>query len=108
MQGNGPRRAVAYLKRRDRFVRLLFGGIYLTSSMPAKGEELRIIWWEDTAAVLRTIFIYKGRVMLVVSYKKAITRLNNTFYTVRVPCPLVVQALFLYLSYIRLFSDFLI
>lgn len=108
LQGDRRRRAVAYLKRRDRFVRLLFGGIHLTSGMPARGEELRIIRWADTAAVPRNIFIYKAHIMLVFSYNKASTRSNNPFYIVRVPCPVVERALFLYLAYIRPFSDFLV
>ena len=92
LQGDGRKRVLAYLKRRDRFVRLLFGGIHLTSGMPARGEELRIIRWADTAAVPRNIFIYKTRIMLVFSYNKASTRSNNSFYIVRVPCPIVERA----------------
>ncbi|KAF1343752.1 hypothetical protein EJ07DRAFT_144303, partial [Lizonia empirigonia] len=108
LKGDGRKRAVEYLKRRDRFVRLLFAGVHLTSGMPARGEELGIIRWADTAAVPRNIFIHKGRVMLVFSYNKASTRSNNSFYIVRVPCPLVERALFVYLAYIRPFSDFLV
>ena len=107
LQGDGRKRAVAYLKRRDRFIRLLFAGIHLTSGMPARGEELRVIRWADTAAVPRNIFVHKGRVMLVFSYNKAGIKSNNSFFIVRVPCPIVERVLFLHLAYIRPFSDFL-
>jgi hypothetical protein len=76
--------------------------------MPARGEELRIIRWADTSTVPRNIFVYKGRIMLVFSYNKANTKSNNSFYIVRFPYPSIKRALFLYLAYIRPFSNFLI
>jgi hypothetical protein len=81
--------------------------IYLNSGMPARGEELRVVQWADTAAVQRNIFICQGRIMLVFSYNKASQNLNNSFFIVRVPCLAAERCLFLYLTYIRPFSDFL-
>jgi hypothetical protein len=72
----------------------------MTSSMPARGEELRIIRWANTVAV--------QRIMLLFAYNKVSTTANHSFYIVRVPCPTVEQALFLYLAYIRPFTDFLL
>ncbi|PVH90792.1 hypothetical protein DM02DRAFT_479282, partial [Periconia macrospinosa] len=49
-----------YLSKCDAFVRLLYASIHMTSGMPARGEELRVIRWADTVAVQRNVFIYKG------------------------------------------------
>lgn len=76
--------------------------------MPARGKELRIIQWADTATAIRNVFVYKGRIILVFSYNKATTRSNNSFYIVQFPCPIIGQVLFMYLTYIRPFSDFLV
>lgn len=108
LQGAGRRRALAYLQRRDNFIRLLFAGIHMTSGMPARGEELRIIRWANTIAVQRNILVHKGRIMLLFSYNKVSTTANHSFYIVRVSCPTVERALFLYLAYIRPFTDFLV
>ena len=108
LQGDGRKRALAYLQRRDDFSRLLFAGIHMSSGMPARGEELRIIRWANTVAVRRNIVIHKGRIMLLFAYNKVSTTANHSFYIVRVPCPTVERALFLYLAYIRPFTDFLL
>ena len=76
--------------------------------MPARGKELRMIRWADTAAVPRNVFVYNGRITLVFSYNKATTKSNNSFYVVRFPCPTIEKVLFMYLAYIRPFSDFLV
>ena len=69
--------------------------------------KLRVLRWADTAAVKRNIFICQGRVLLVFSYNRASQNSNNSFFIVRVPCAMVEKCLFLYLAYIRPFSDFL-
>ncbi|PVH90790.1 hypothetical protein DM02DRAFT_547108 [Periconia macrospinosa] len=104
---NNLRMTLDYLRRRDYFVRLLFAGIHVTIGMPARGEEIRIIRWANTIAVQRNVIVHKGRMMLLFSYNKVATTANHSFYIVRVPCPTVERALFLYLAYIRPFSDFL-
>lgn len=81
--------------------------IYLNSGMPARGEELYVFRWADTAAVQRNIFICQARVLLALSLNKASQNSNNSFIIVRVPCPTVETCFFLYLAYIRSFSDFL-
>lgn len=43
LEGRGRVRAVEYLVRRDRLVRRLFAAIHMTSGMPARGEELRML-----------------------------------------------------------------
>jgi hypothetical protein len=108
LQGDGRKRALAYLQRRDDFCRLLFAGIHMTSGMPARAEELRIIRWANTVAVRRNFVIHKGHIMLLFAYNKVSTTANHSFYIVRVPCPTVERALFLYLAYIRPFTDFLL
>lgn len=107
LKGEGRLKALKYLKMRDRLVKYLFAAIHLTSGMPARGQELRVIRWADTSAVPRNIFIYRGHIVLVFQYNKATTNSNNSFYIVRVPCPILQIALFHYLAYVRPFSDFL-
>jgi hypothetical protein len=94
-----------YLNESDSFVRLLYAAMHITSGMPARGEELRVLRWADTISVRRNIFIYKGKVILVFAYNKANTNTNNSFYIVRSPCPPVQRVLYLYLVYIRPFRS---
>lgn len=107
LKGKGREQAVLSLKQCNRLVKLLFSGVHTPSGMPARGEELRVLRWADTAAVQRNVFIYQSRIMLVFSYNKASQNSNNSFFIVRVPCSAVERCLFLYLAYIRPFSDFL-
>jgi hypothetical protein len=46
-----------YLKQCNNIVKLLINGIHVSSGTPARGEELRVVQWADTAAVQRNIFI---------------------------------------------------
>jgi len=108
LHGKGKERALRYLKQCDKFVKHLLAGIHLTSSMPARVEELRVVRWADSRAVPRNVFVYNGRLLLVFMYNKASTRSNNSFYIVRVPCLGVERALFLYLAWIRPFVNLLI
>jgi hypothetical protein len=78
----------------------------IISYLPSYGY-LFCTLWADTAAVQRNIFICQGQVLLVFSYNKASQSSNNSFFIVRVPCAVVGKCLFLYLAYIRPFSDFL-
>ena len=45
LAGAGRDRAIAYLRRRNRFVRRLFAVTHVSIGMPARGEELRVIRW---------------------------------------------------------------
>jgi hypothetical protein len=107
LRGNGREQAMAYLEKCNDVVKLLFSSIHVSSGMPARGEELRVPRWADTAAVQRNIFICQGWILLNFSYDKASQNSNNSFFVVRVPCALVEKCLFLYLAYIRPFNDFL-
>jgi hypothetical protein len=80
----------------------------MTNGMPTRYEELRIIRWANTVTVQRNIVIHKGRIMLLFAYNKVSTTANHSFFIVRVPCPTVERALFLYFAYIRPFTDFLL
>ncbi|KAJ9634203.1 hypothetical protein H2199_009087 [Coniosporium tulheliwenetii] len=102
LKGAGRTKAIDYLRGRDRLVRYIYAAIHLTSGMPARGEELRVIRWADTAAVARNIFIYRGQIILVFSYNKANTNRNNSFFIVRAPCPVVQKILFVYLAQIAI------
>jgi hypothetical protein len=107
LKGKGRQRALEYLRDRDCLAQLPFAAINLTSGMPARGEELRLIRWANTPAAPRNIFVHNGMVILVFSYNKASTNHNNSFYIVRPPCPAVEWILFTNLFYVRPFSDFL-
>jgi hypothetical protein len=75
--------------------------------MPARCEEIRMIRWDNTVVGMRNVFVYRGQIILVFSYNKAVTNHNNSFYVVRTPCPAIQQVVFVYLAYIRPFRDFL-
>ena len=95
-----------YLRNSDHFVRFLYTSIHTTAGMPARGEDFRVVRWADTAAAQRNIFVYKNSVILIFAYNKANTNINNSFYIVRSPCPLVQRALFVNIAYIRPFRNF--
>jgi hypothetical protein len=78
LRGPGREKALNYLKSCDGLVMLLFSRIHLTSAMPARGEELRVIRWADSAAVPRNIFVHNGHIMLVFSYNKAGLKSNSS------------------------------
>ena len=103
----GQQKIHQYLRDCDKLIRALYGAIHLTSGMPARSTELRLLRWANTATVRRNIYIHQGQVILIFSYNKATTNHNNAFYVVRSPCPAVQESLFLYLAYIRPFRDFL-
>lgn len=107
LMGPGRQRAVQYLRDRDDFIKHLFGAIHIPSGMPARSEELRMVRWADTTAVSRNIFVHQGRLILIFSYNKATTVSSKSFYIVRFPCRIIEHVLFLYLTYIRPFCDFL-
>jgi hypothetical protein len=47
--------------------------MHMTDSMLAYREEFRVLCWADTISMQRNIFIYKGKVILVFTYNKAVT-----------------------------------
>ena len=104
-KGKQRLRAKQYLQACDQMTELLYGAIHLTSGMPARCEELRTIRWANTATQLRNVFVFRGKLILIFTYNKAITHHNNAFYVVRTPCPAIQQVLFIWLVYIRPFRD---
>jgi hypothetical protein len=44
--------------------------IHVCSGMLARGEELCVLRWANTAAVQRNIFVYQSQIMLIFSYKQ--------------------------------------
>jgi hypothetical protein len=57
LENKGRDQAMSYLEQCNEIVMLLFSGVHVLSGMPARGEELRVLRWADTAAVQRNIFI---------------------------------------------------
>ena len=82
-------RLLRYLHDCDRFVQLLFAAIHMTSGMPARGEEVRVIRWANTPTVSRNIVCFQKKLLLIFPYNKACTNTNNAFYIVRTPSPAV-------------------
>jgi hypothetical protein len=78
---------------------------HLTSGMPARGSELQGLKWQNTAQVMRNIFIHQGQVYLIFEYTKTRAITNNSFYVVRVLPPSVGHLWFLYLTYLQPFAD---
>ena len=98
-------RLLRYLHDCDRFVQLLFAAIYMTSEMPERGEEVRVIRWANTTTVSRNIVCFQKKLLLIFPYNKACTNTNNAFYIIRTPSPAVGRVLFVFLVYVRLFRD---
>ena len=98
-------RFLRYLHDCDRFVQLLFAAIYMTSEMPERGEEVRVIRWANTTTVSRNIVCFQKKLLLIFPYNKACTNTNNAFYIIRTPSPAVGRMLFVFLVNVRLFSD---
>jgi hypothetical protein len=44
VEGKGREKAMLYLKQCNDMVMLLFSGVHVSSGMPARGEELRVLW----------------------------------------------------------------
>jgi hypothetical protein len=82
LRGKGREQAIAYLRKSNDIVMLLFSSIHVSSGMPARGEELRVLRWADTAAVQRNIFICQGQILLIFLYNKASQNSNNSFFVV--------------------------
>lgn len=47
-----------YLNQSDSFVRLLYAAMHMTSGMPARGEEFRVLRWADTRYLRATKYLH--------------------------------------------------
>lgn len=82
---------------------LLLACIHFTGGLPGRGTETTMLRWCNTRHVMRNIFAYQGRLVIITEYTKARARTNKSFYIVRFLPLLVSQILFQYLAYIRPF-----
>ncbi len=100
-----PRPCHRYLCQFEQLQLQLLVCSHLTSGMPSRGSEISVVKWQNTAQVIRNLFIYHDRVVLIFEYNKTRTLTNDSFYVVRVLPPSVSRLWFLYLTYIRPFVD---
>ena len=98
-------RCVQYIKGVNTFKKKLLLCIHFTGGLPGRGTEVATIKWCNTRQVSRNVFIYHGRLIVVLEYHKARAITNNSFYVVRVLPRLVSQMLFQYLTYVRPFIE---
>ena len=98
-------RSGKYLRMVASFQRLLLACIHFTGGIPARGTEVTTIKWCNTRHVMRNIFVYQGRLVVITEYTKARGRMNKSFYIVRFLPLLVSQILFQYLVYVRPFVE---
>jgi hypothetical protein len=87
------------------FQRLLLACIHFTGGIPGRGTEVTTIKWCNTRHVMRNVFVYQGRLVIITEYTKARGRMNKSFYIVRFLPLLVSQILFQYLVYVRPFAE---
>ena len=73
--------------------------------MPGRATEVNIVKWQNTAYVVRNVYIRQGRVILIFEYNKTQAYTSESFYVVRVLPSSVSRLWFLYLTYIRPFVD---
>jgi hypothetical protein len=94
-----------YLRQFEQLQLQLLACSHFTSGMPGRGTEVNAIKWQNTAHVLRNIYVCQGRVMLVFEYNKTRAITQQSFYVVRILPSSVSRLWFLYLTYIRPFVD---
>jgi hypothetical protein len=98
-------RCTRYLQLVETFKQKLFFSIHFTGGLPGRGTEIATIKWCNTRQVLRNIFVYHGRLIVVIEYHKARSMTNSSYFVIRVLPVLVSKIMFLYLAYIRPFVD---
>jgi hypothetical protein len=98
-------RCAQYIKGVKAFKKKLLLCLHFTGGLPGRGTEVATIKWCNTRQVSRNVFVYHGRLILVLEYHKARAITNNSFYVVRVLPKAVSQILFQYLAYVRPFVE---
>lgn len=87
-------RCLQYVKSVEALKMKLFYCIHFTSGLPSRGTKIAVIKWCNTRQILRNIFVYYGRLIIVFEYHKTRAMTNNSFYVVRVLPAIVSQMLF--------------
>ena len=85
----------------------IFAAMHITAGLPPRGSEGTTVKVENTAQVLRNIFIVNGRMAIIFEYNKSRAANNRSFFIVRFLPADLGQLVFCYLAYIWLFSNFL-
>jgi hypothetical protein len=94
-----------YLRSVEAFCEKLFRCTHFIGGHPGRGTEVATVRWCNTRQVSRNIFIYHGRVIVVVEYHKARHSTNNSFYVARVLPALPSRMMFEYITYVRPFAE---
>lgn len=85
----------------------IFAAVHITAGLPPCGSKGIIVKVQNTAQVLRNIFIVNGCMALIFKYNKSHAANNHSFFIVRFLTPKLGQLVFCYLAYIRPFANFL-
>ena len=96
-------RAEGYIQLATKFQRQLLACIHFTGGLPGRGTEITTMKWCNTRHVMRNIFVYHGRLIVITEYTKARYKTNQSFYIVRFLPLSVSRILFQYLVYVRPF-----
>jgi Orsellinic acid/F9775 biosynthesis cluster protein D len=94
-----------YLSQVEELKQQLLVCIHLTGGMPGRGSEITTIKWCNTRHTMRNIFVYHGRLMVLIEYNKTRASTNNAFYIARILPLTMSRVLFQYLAYVRPFCD---
>lgn len=85
----------------------IFAAMHITAGLPPRGSEGTIVKVQNTAQVLRNIFVVNGRMAIIFKYNKSRAANNRSFFIVRFLPADLGQLVFCYLAYIRPFANFL-
>jgi hypothetical protein len=94
-----------YLRQFEKLQLQLLARSHFTSGTPGRGTEVNTVKWQNTAQVLRNIYFYRGRVLLIFEYNKTPEITQKSFYIVRILPVSISRLWFLYLTYLRPFVD---
>ncbi|KAL5351093.1 hypothetical protein ACLOAV_002944 [Pseudogymnoascus australis] len=76
------RKAEGYIQLAAKFQRQLLTTVHFTGGLPGRGTEVTTMKWCNTRHVMRNIFVYHGRLIVITEYTKARHKTNRSFYIV--------------------------
>ena len=98
-------RCQQYFSHIEGLKRQLLVYIHFTRGFPRRGSEITTIKWCNTRHTMSNIFVYHGRLMVLIKYNKNRASTNNAFYIARFLPLTISRILFQYLTYVRPFYD---
>lgn len=95
--------AEGYIQLATKFQHQLLTYIHFTGGLPGRSIEITTIKWCNTHYIIRNIFVYHSRLIVITEYTKARYKTNQSFYIIRFLLLSISRILFQYLVYIRPF-----